>query len=87
MKQISFDSEEQTLVHLAETRGTLEAIEERWKIYRQTSRDLTVALVTQYGYSVARAAQLSGHHRATIKIWLDIHNAEVKGARRHGNGS
>jgi len=82
MNHITSYSEEQTLVHLAETRGTLTAIEERWKIYRQTSKDLTVRLITEHGYSVARAAELSGHHRQTISIWLKIHNAETKAAQR-----
>ena len=70
------------MVHLAEVRGTLAAIEERWKIYRQTSKELTVRLITEHGYSIARAAELSGHHRQTITIWLKIHNAEMKSAQR-----
>jgi hypothetical protein len=82
MKQIHPYSEEQTLVHLAETRGTLAAIEERWKIYRQTSKELTVRLITEHGYSIAKAAELSGHHRASISIWLKVYNAENKAAQR-----
>jgi hypothetical protein len=75
-------NEDQALADLAEARGTLEAIEERWKIYRATSRRLTLELITQHGYSIQKAAKLSGHHRNTIMIWLNIHNAEVKGSRR-----
>jgi len=82
MKQIKSYSVEEDLVAMAETRGTLAAIEERWKIYRQQSRDITVRLVTEHGYSAAKAAELSGHHRTTIKIWLDLHNAEVKAGKR-----
>jgi hypothetical protein len=63
---------------LKETRQKLEVIEREWKSWREQSRTLTVELVTVHGVSVARASQLSGHHRNTITAWLNIHNAEMK---------
>jgi hypothetical protein len=73
-------SDKYLLQNLAETRGTLAAIEERWKLKREESKRLTLQLITEHGYSVNRAAELSGHHRNTIMIWLKIHNAENKGS-------
>jgi hypothetical protein len=73
-----FAGEEDTLRDLAEVRDTLAAIESSWKDYRAQSRELTLRLITKYRYSVARAAQLSGHHRNTIMIWLKVYNAEQK---------
>lgn len=67
---------------LAWKRQQLAEHEAQWKELRQHSRDLTMRLITEYGESVNRAAYLSGHHRNTITIWLKIHNAEVKGAKR-----
>lgn len=58
------------LKNLAETRGTVEAIEARWKVYRAESRRLTCLLITDYGYSILKASNLSGHHRGTIMAWL-----------------
>lgn len=52
--------------------------EDELKSWRAHSRKLTLELITEHGVSVAKAAQLSGHHRATIKIWLDLWNAEHK---------
>jgi hypothetical protein len=78
MKEISRYSEEETLVALADVRDTLAAIESSWKDYRAQSKALTVRLITEHRYSVARAAELSGHHRQTISIWLKIYNAENK---------
>lgn len=66
---------------MAETRQKLAAIEREWKTLRETSRATTIRLVTQHGVSVAKASQLSGHHRNTIMIWLQIHNAAEKGRR------
>lgn len=63
---------------LRETRSQLEIIEREWKHWRNQSKALTIKLVTEHGVSVAKASQLSGHHRNTIGIWLQIHNAEHK---------
>jgi hypothetical protein len=67
---------------LSETNQKLAAIEREWKHWRLQSKTLTLELITMHGYSVSKAAQLSGHHRNTIKIWLTIHNAETKSAQR-----
>lgn len=65
---------------LKETRQKLAEIEREFKHWRDQSRTLTIELVTKEGFSVARASQLSGHHRNTIKVWLDVWNAEHKSA-------
>ena len=67
---------------LSETNQKLAAIEREWKHWRQQSKTLTLELITMHGYSLSRAAVLSGHHRNTIKIWLTIYNAENKAAQR-----
>lgn len=69
---------DQTLRDIAESRGKLEAIENRWKVERAWNRALTVRLVTQHGLSVAKAADATGHHRNTVSLWVQLHNAEEK---------
>jgi hypothetical protein len=73
---------ESALVEMQLTRATLAKQEDDWKFWRAHSRKLTLELVTEHGISVAKASQLSGHTRQTIKIWLDVHNAEQKGRRK-----
>jgi ribosomal protein S6 len=69
-------------VALSQVRQELSELEKAFKSKRDVSRELTVKLVSEYRYSVARAADLSGHHRNTIAVWLQIHNAET---RRNGS--
>lgn len=73
-------TEDDRLQALSETREKLAEIEREFKYWRQQSRTLTVELITKHGFSVLRASQLSGHNRQTVKIWLDLYNAERKGA-------
>lgn len=77
-------TKEDDLQALEETRAKLESIEREWKYWRDQSKLLTVKLVTEHGVSVAKASNLSGHHRNTIGIWLQLHNAEQKG-RQNSN--
>lgn len=72
---------EDDLDALADTRVKLDAIEREWKHWREQSRFLTIKLVTVHGFSVAKASKLSGHHRNTIMVWLQVWNAEHKSAR------
>jgi hypothetical protein len=67
---------------LKETREKLTVIEREWKSWRDQSRTLTLELVTLHGVSVARASQLSGHHRNTITAWLNVHNAETRAQKK-----
>jgi hypothetical protein len=75
---------DQVIEALTWKRQQLADHEAEWKKLRQHSRDLTMRLITEHGMSVNRAADISGHHRNTIAIWLKIHNAETKGARKNG---
>jgi predicted HTH domain antitoxin len=72
---------EQTTRDLAESRGKLEAIEANWKIAREWNRTLTVRLVVQHELSIAKVAELTGHHRNTVSLWVQLHNAEEKARR------
>lgn len=74
-------SKDDDLEAMLETRAKLESIEREWKQWRQQSRALTLRLVTVHGFSVAKASLLSGHHRTTITVWLQVHNAEHKSDR------
>lgn len=69
---------DQTMRDIAESRGKLDAIEEAWKIARAHNRALTVRLVVQHGLSVQKAADATGHHRNTVSLWVQLHNAEEK---------
>lgn len=61
---------------------SLEQIERDWKSLREESRKNALLLLTEHGISLARTSSITGHHRNTLKIWLDLHNAETK--RRAG---
>lgn len=69
---------EQTMRDLAESKGTLDAIEAKWKTEREWNRALTVRLVTQHELSIAKVAEMTGHHRNTVSLWVQLHNAEEK---------
>jgi len=64
------------------TTVALRHTEADWKDLRALSRKLTLELVTEQGVSVAKAARISGHTRQTIKIWLDVFNAEQKNRQK-----
>lgn len=72
---------EDRLQALAETLQKIEVIEREWKHWRAQSRTLSLELVTIDKLPVAEVSRLSGHHRNTLKVWLQIHNAE-QGAKR-----
>jgi predicted HTH domain antitoxin len=72
---------DQTMRDLAESRGKLEAIEANWKIQREWNRALTVRLVIQHELSIAKVAEMTGHHRNTVSLWVQLHNAEEKARR------
>ena len=69
---------EAAAAELAMTGVALRQAEKEWKDLRALSRRITLELVTEHGLSVAKASQMSGHTRQTIKIWLDVWNAEHK---------
>lgn len=56
-----------------------EDLEESLRLSRERSRAYVIQAITKQGISVAKASDLSGHHRNTITLWLQIHNAEIKG--------
>lgn len=56
---------------VAETRGKLDATEDYWKRLRQESKSLALQLVFDHGYSVNKTALVTGHHRNTIKVWIE----------------
>jgi hypothetical protein len=74
----------QVLEALRWKRQQLADHEAEWKNLRQHSKDLTLRLITKHGYSVMAAAHESGHHRNTIKVWLDLYNAETKRSGQSG---
>lgn len=75
-------TKEDRLQALKETREKLAVIEREWKHWRDQSKSITLELVIEDGLSVAKAAELSGHHRNSIKVWLDLWNAEQNVARK-----
>lgn len=58
------------LTELADTRAQLDDLTARFKLLRTESRRLTLALIIDHGYSIFKAAAISGHQRATIMAWL-----------------
>lgn len=58
------------LTELADTRAQLDDLTAQFKALRIKSRRLTLALITEHGYSIFKAAAVSGHQRATIMAWL-----------------
>ena len=64
------------LKSVAETRGKLDATETYWKALRRESRSLALTLILDYGYSVDKTHRLTGHHRNTLKVWVDREERE-----------
>jgi hypothetical protein len=73
---------EDRLQALKETREKCESLEREWKHWRNQSRILSLELIDVDRISAARVAQLSGHHRNTLKVWLDLYNAEKRAQKR-----
>ena len=74
--------QEAAAAELAMTGVALRQAEKDWKDLRALSKRITLELVTEHGLSVAKVAQMSGHTRQTIKIWLDVWNAEQKSEQK-----
>lgn len=64
---------------LAQVRLVREEREASLKMARDLSRQIVLEAITEEGISVAKASEISGHNRATVTTWLQIHNAEKKG--------
>jgi transposase-like protein len=43
---------------------------------RRTSRALALALLFDHGYSIAKVARLTGHHRPTLDTWIRVAQAD-----------
>jgi hypothetical protein len=74
-------TKDQVIEALTWKRQQLADHEKQWKTLREDSKFLTLRLVTEHGVSVAGASKISGHHRNTIMLWLQIHNAEMKSSK------
>lgn len=57
------------LEEVARTRGKLDAIEANWKTTREYSRSLALKLMFEYEYPLLKVARLTGHQRATLRVW------------------
>jgi len=64
------------LAAVAETRGKLEATEQYWKRLRAESRALALQLIIDHGYSLNKTSLLTGHERATLKVWVESARVE-----------
>lgn len=71
---------------LVASRVEREQLEEQLKESRERSRGYVIQAVTEHGISVSKASELSGHHRNSITLWLQIHNAEIKGRKTRPTG-
>ena len=45
---------------------------------RRTSRDLALRLLIEFEQPLDRVSRLTGHHRPTLKSWLDVELAKGK---------
>ena len=63
-------------------RDRLAEIEESWKFARAAAKANLLECITREQISLARAAEMSGHDRRTIKVWLDLWNAEHKNEQK-----
>lgn len=64
-----------TLQNALDTRAQLADIEARWKQLRDDSRRLAVALMFDHGYSISRTSTITGHHRQTLRSWVEVEDA------------
>lgn len=79
MDTAQFRNKDDAYEFLVASRIEREEAEEALRLARERSRAYVIQAVTEQGLSVAKAAELSGHHRQSITLWLQIHNAEKKG--------
>lgn len=79
MEIAKFRDKDDAYQFLVACRIEREDLEEQLKLSRERSRAYVLQAITETGLSVAKAAELSGHHRQSITLWLQIHNAEKKG--------
>jgi hypothetical protein len=79
MEIAKFRNQDDAYQFLVACRIERESLEEQLKESRERSRAYVLQAVIEQGLSVAKAAELSGHHRQSITLWLQIHNAEQKG--------
>jgi len=82
MSETPRDPREAAELRLALWKAQLDEIEQQWKVLRAQARAELLDAITEHGISVAKASRITGHHRQTIKIWLDIYNAEHKNAAK-----
>lgn len=61
----------------ARTRGRLEAIEADWTATRAHARTLALELILDYGYSLAKVSRITGHHRNTIRVWVQASRPDM----------
>jgi hypothetical protein len=71
-------SQEELVEALRWKRQQLADIEQLWKELREHSRNLSIRLIAEEGFSYSKVAKISGHHRNTLKAWMDVWNAEQK---------
>lgn len=59
-------------------RDRIAEIDESSRFARASLKETVLRAITRNELSVAKAAELSGWDRRTIKIWLDLFNLEQK---------
>lgn len=67
---------EKVIQEAEQARQEIARVEQEFKDARARSKALALELITIHHVSVAKTSLLSGHTRQTIKIWLDVWNAE-----------
>lgn len=61
-------------------RDRLKEIEDQWVFTRKAARQIAVQAVVEEGLSLATVSELLGCHRKTLTLWVQIRQAEIKGA-------
>lgn len=69
------------LEEVARTRGKLDAIEANWKTTRAHSRALALSLLLDHGYTINKTALLTGHQRATLRVWVQSAQGDASRAQ------
>lgn len=59
-------------------------IEREWKVEREKMRRHAVSLIIDHGESIHKVSEITGNHRKTITLWVQIERAEMRG---RGSGS
>jgi len=69
---------DELIEHAKDLKGNREALESALASCRRDSKSVVLQLIFHHGWSINKAAVLTGHMNPTIKVWVDRTIAEER---------